>query len=60
MSLAKTSANVDIIADDLLQQHLLKTALMHFGFKIILITNPSKMKDKSGLDLMAPQWTKLC
>jgi chemosensory pili system protein ChpB (putative protein-glutamate methylesterase) len=56
MSRAKASANVGIIADDLLQQHLLKTALMHFGFKVILTTNPSKMRDKSGLTAEVDAW----
>jgi chemosensory pili system protein ChpB (putative protein-glutamate methylesterase) len=56
MSHAKASAKVGIIADDLLQQHLLKTALMHFGFKVILTTDPSKMKEKSGLTADVDAW----
>jgi chemosensory pili system protein ChpB (putative protein-glutamate methylesterase) len=53
---AKTAANVGIIADDLLQQHLLKTALMHFGFKVILTTDPSKMNDKPDIAAEVDAW----
>ncbi|MFT5718047.1 MAG: chemosensory pili system protein ChpB (putative protein-glutamate methylesterase) [Oleiphilaceae bacterium] len=53
---AKAAANVGIIADNLLQQHLLKTALMHFGFKVILTTDPSKMNDKPHIAAEVDAW----
>ncbi|MGK0404677.1 MAG: hypothetical protein ACJAR6_000043 [Oleispira sp.] len=48
---AKPAVNVGIIADNLLQQSLLKRALMLFGFNVILTTGPSKMNDKLILRL---------
>ena len=56
MHRANTAANVGIIADNLLQQHLIKTALMHFGFKVILTTDPSKMNDKPSLTAEVDAW----
>ena len=56
MSHAKAAANVGIIVDNLLQQHLLKTALMHFGFKVILTTDPSKMNDYPDLAAEVDAW----
>jgi hypothetical protein len=55
---AKPAANAGIIADNLLQQPLLKRALMHFGFNVILTTDPSKMNDKLilRLKLMPGLW----
>ena len=53
---AKAVANVGIIADNLLQQHLLKTALMHFGFKVILTTEPSRMNDNPSLTADVDAW----
>ncbi|CCK74271.1 MAG: chemotaxis protein CheB [Oleispira antarctica] len=53
---AKAAANVGIIVDNLLQQHLLKTALMHFGFKVILTTDPSKMNDNPELAAEVDAW----
>jgi chemosensory pili system protein ChpB (putative protein-glutamate methylesterase) len=52
----KAAANVGIIADNLLQQHLLKKALMNFGFKVILTTDPSKMNDKPDLKAEVDAW----
>ena len=43
MAHAKTAAKIGIIADNLLQQHLLKTALMHFGFNVVLTADPNRM-----------------
>jgi chemosensory pili system protein ChpB (putative protein-glutamate methylesterase) len=40
---ANAAARIGIIADNILQQHLLKTALMHFGFSVALTTDPEKM-----------------
>lgn len=56
MSHVKTAANVGIIADNLLQQHLLKTALKHFGFKVILTTEPSRMNDNPSLTAEVDAW----
>jgi chemosensory pili system protein ChpB (putative protein-glutamate methylesterase) len=53
---AKAVANVGIIVDNLLQQHLLKTALMHFGFKVILTTDPSRMNDNPELAAEVDAW----
>jgi chemosensory pili system protein ChpB (putative protein-glutamate methylesterase) len=53
---AKAAANVGIIADNLLQQHLLKTALMHFGFKVILTTEPRRMNDNPRLTAEVDAW----
>jgi chemosensory pili system protein ChpB (putative protein-glutamate methylesterase) len=53
---AKPAANVGIIADNLLQQHLLKTALMHFGFKVILATEPSRINDNPRLTSDVDAW----
>jgi chemosensory pili system protein ChpB (putative protein-glutamate methylesterase) len=52
----KSAANVGIIADNLLQQHLLKTALIHLGFKVILTTDPSKINDKSHITAEVDVW----
>lgn len=52
----KAAANVGIIVDNLLQQHLLKTALMHFGFKVILTTDPSKIHDYPELTAEVDAW----
>lgn len=56
MSHPKAAANVGIIVDNLLQQHLLKTALMHFGFKVILTTDPSKIHDYPELTAEVDAW----
>lgn len=51
---AKAAAKIGIIADDLLQQHLIKTALMQLGFNVVLATAPDKISDrpnfKQGID----------
>jgi chemosensory pili system protein ChpB (putative protein-glutamate methylesterase) len=52
----KVAAKVGIIADDLLQQHLIKTALMHFGFNVVLTTAPDKIPDKPGLVQGVEAW----
>jgi chemosensory pili system protein ChpB (putative protein-glutamate methylesterase) len=52
----KVAAKVGIIADDLLQQHLLKAALMHFGFKVILTTDPSRLNDIPDLTSEVDAW----
>lgn len=33
---------VGILADDLLQQHLLKSSLIHFGFDVVISTDPER------------------
>jgi len=48
MAHAKAAAKIGIIADNLLQQHLLKTALMHFGFNVVLTADPNKMLEGLG------------
>lgn len=37
---------VGILADDRLQQHLLKSALIHFGFDVVLSTDPGRLNDR--------------
>tara|TARA_B100000446_G_scaffold137295_1_gene129653 strand:- start:33 stop:1076 length:1044 start_codon:yes stop_codon:yes gene_type:complete len=37
------AAKIGIIADNILQQHLLKTSLMHFGFNVALTADPERM-----------------
>ena len=39
----KAAAKVGIIADQLLQQHLIKSALRHFGFNVVLTTDPDRL-----------------
>lgn len=56
MPQATTAANVGIISDNLLQQHLLKTALIHFGLKVILATEPSRMNDNPKLTAEVDVW----
>ena len=36
---------VGILAEDLVQQHLLRNALTHFGFEVIFNSSPSKLKE---------------
>lgn len=43
---------VGILADDRLQQHLLKSALIHFGFDVVVNTDPGRF---SELDIQALQ-----
>ena len=45
MGHTKAAARIGIIADNILQQHLLKTALMHFGFNVVMTTDPNRMTD---------------
>ena len=40
---------VGILADDRLQQHLLKTALIHFGFDVVLSTDPERLPELTTL-----------
>ncbi|MBE0482115.1 MAG: chemotaxis protein CheB [Bacterioplanes sp.] len=35
---------IGILADDRLQQHLLKSALVHFGFDVVINTDPSRFE----------------
>ena len=46
---------VGILAEDRLQQHLLKSALVHFGFDVVVNTDPARFAelDVSGLALDA-------
>lgn len=46
---------VGILADDRLQQHLLKSALIHFGFDVVINTDPQRfvLLDQSKLQLDA-------
>lgn len=53
---AKAAAKVGIIADNLLQQHLLKTALLHFGFKVILTIDPGRIKNNPDLEAEVDAW----
>ena len=39
----RAAARIGIVADNILQQHLLKAALMHFGFNVVVTTDPNKM-----------------
>lgn len=43
---------IGILADDRLQQHLLKSALVHFGFDVIINTDPSRF---TQLDLASAE-----
>lgn len=49
MSLPK----VGILTNDRLQQHLLKNSLLHFGFDVVLSSEPSQIKEHAGLKLCA-------
>lgn len=51
-----TAAKVGIIADELLQQHLIKTALMHFGFNVVVTANPEKMSEQPELSAQVDAW----
>jgi chemosensory pili system protein ChpB (putative protein-glutamate methylesterase) len=42
------AARIGIIADDLLQQHLLRTALRHFGFNVVVTSDPNRISDNSN------------
>lgn len=56
MPLNKAAAKVGIIADNLLQQHLLKSALINFGFNVVLTTDPDRMNDNSDLGAEVEAW----
>lgn len=56
MPLNQAAAKVGIIADNLLQQHLLKSALMHFGFNVVLTTDPDRMNDNTELASEVDAW----
>lgn len=56
MPQSMTAANVGIIADKLLQQHLLKTALMHFGFNVVMTADPKKMSEQPPLNIQVDAW----
>ncbi len=56
MPLTQAAAKVGIIADDLLQQHLLKSALTHFGFNVILTTDPDRINDNPNLAAEVDAW----
>ena len=51
----KVGAKVAIIADDRLQQHLIKSALSHFGFNVVLSTDPYRYVELGlGVDFAQP------
>lgn len=52
----KAAARIGIIADDILQQHLLKTALMHFGFNVVVTSDPNKMADPTSISMNVDAW----
>jgi len=56
MPLNKAAAKVGIIADNLLQQHLLKSALINFGFNVVLTTDPDRLGDNSDLVAEVDAW----
>ena len=56
MPRTQAAAKVGIIADDLLQQHLLKSALKHFGFNIVLTTDPDRINDNPSLVAEIEAW----
>lgn len=56
MGHTKAAARIGIIADDLLQQHLLKTALMHFGFNVVMTIDPKRMSDNSSPSTNVDAW----
>jgi len=56
MPLNKAAAKVGIIADNLLQQHLLKSALINFGFNVVLTTDPDRMNENSDLGAEVEAW----
>ena len=45
----KAAAKVGIIADQLLQQHLIKSALRHFGFNVVVTTDPDRFNGNPDL-----------
>jgi chemosensory pili system protein ChpB (putative protein-glutamate methylesterase) len=52
----KAAAKVGIIADDILQQHLLKSALMHFGFNVVLTIDPERLNDNLKIVAEIDAW----
>jgi len=56
MPLNKAAAKVGIIADNLLQQHLLKSALINFGFNVVLTTDPDRLSDNANLVAEVDAW----
>lgn len=52
----QTAARVGIISDELLQQHLIKSALMHFGFNVVLTTDPTRFSDNPKLATEVDVW----
>lgn len=56
MSHPKAAARVGIICDELLQQHLIKSALMHFGFNVVLTTDPERFTDNPNLAAKVDAW----
>lgn len=50
------AAKVGIIVADLLQQHLLKIALMHFGYNVVLTTSPERLSDVPHLTSCIDAW----
>lgn len=47
----RTSVRAGVIASEILQQHLLKNALMHFGFQVVLATDPERFADTGNDDV---------
>lgn len=52
----KPAAKVGIISDELLQQHLIKSALMHFGFNVVLTTDPERFTGNPNLAAEVDAW----
>lgn len=52
----KAAAKVGVISDELLQQHLIKSVLMHFGFNVVLTTDPDRIKDNPSLATDVDVW----
>lgn len=50
------AAKVGIIVDDLLQQHLLKIALMNFGYNVVLTTDAARLNDSLQRALDIDAW----
>ncbi len=47
---------IGILADDRLQQHLLKSALVHFGFDVVINTDPSRFAQLDLANTMLDAW----
>lgn len=47
---------VGILADDRLQQHMLKSTLLHFGFDVVLTISPERLSDYRADELQLDAW----